>query len=233
MERDRVELTLDAWCALNVAELRALLGDAARSDLSSIPGVEEVEIEAGSVGREYDLTLAVRTDTGVLRAPLWSHARAMVFHDRSVHPANRSNFAPHAALDEAIARIRERLEVPFALESRGLVITISPEPGVERTWTADQSRFRKRTAVTREDRVIDPPAEMDVRDLLAHFYDGPSLRLVADDGAPFLLPGSDGAEGPLISLCQSCRHWSDGSLPECPECGSAVDTIIAARPPRR
>ena len=43
-----------------------------------------------------------------------------------------------------------------------------------------------------------------LRDLLSHFYSGPSLRLVGEGAEPFLLPGATEAEGPLVSLCAAC-----------------------------
>src|SRR5690606_25292946 len=132
-------------------------------------GVTDVVVEAGTLGREYDLTAVVETDVGALRAPLWSHARAMVFCDPSVHPANRERFAPGHAVRAAEEALRGRLSVPFTLESRGLTVTLAPREGVERVWTAERSLFRNRTAVTREDRLLEGGAE-DVRDLLGHFY---------------------------------------------------------------
>ena len=38
---------------------------------------------------------------------------------------------------------------------------MEPEPGVQRTWSAEHSTFRKRTAVVREDRV-ERPGDLDV-----------------------------------------------------------------------
>jgi hypothetical protein len=223
----------DLWCALSFLDQRARLADAIRADLASSPGVQDVLVEAGARGAEYDLTVAVQTDVGKLRTPLWSHARAMIFCDPSVHPANRRQLAPGLAVREAADRLRRRLNVPFSLESRGLTLQLSPEDGVERVWTAERSLFRNRTAVTREDRVLDPAPDLDVRDLLAHFYVGPSLRLVGADGQALLLPASVEVEGPTISLCPSCSRWSDGAQTACPSCGSAVDVVIAARPPKR
>lgn len=220
------------WCGLSYLQRRAALAASLEEELAGVEGVREIRVEAGVVGREYDLTAVVETDVGLLRTPLWSHARAAIFCDPSVHPANRGQLSPALAVGEAADRLRRRLAVPFALESRGLTITLSPEDGVERIWTAEHSRFRDRTAVTREDRVA-KSADVDVRDLLAHFYTGPSLRLVGEDGQAFLLPAAEEAEGPLVSLCQACRHWSEGPHAECPECGGAVDVVVAARPPRR
>lgn len=223
----------DAWCSLSFHERRARLALALLEALAGHEGVEEVSIEAGTVGREYDLTAAVRTDVGVLRTPLWSHARAEVFCDPSVHAENRRQLAPATAVREAADRLSRRLAVRYSLEPRGLTLTIEPEPGVERVWTAERARLRKRTAVVREDRVANPPEELDVRDLLAHFYSGPSLRVVGGDGEAFLLPAAADAEGPLITLCRACRHWADGAHARCPSCGGAADVVLAVRPPRR
>jgi hypothetical protein len=222
----------EEWCRHSFAEHRALLAGAVSAELEDTGVVNEVVIEAGTVGREYDFTARVETDAGRLRTPLWSHARATVFCDPSVHPANRRQLAPGYAAREAAGRLRVRLAVPFTLESRGLTLTLTPEAGVERTWTAEHSLFRKRTAVTREDRVQNA-ADTDVRDLLAHFYVGPSLRLVGDDGTAFLLPEASEAEGPLVSLCHACGRWSEGPHPRCPGCGAVAEVVIAARPPRR
>jgi hypothetical protein len=222
----------DRWCGLAYAEQRRLLAGAIARELDGVQGLREVRVEAGTLGREYDLTAAAETDAGVLRTPLWSHARSVIFCDPSIHPANRRQLTPLAAAREAAHRLRRRLAVPFVLESRGLRVTLAPEEGVERTWTAEHSRFRSRTAVTREDRVA-RPADLDVRDLLAHFYTGPSLRLVGADGQAFLLPAASEAEGPLVSLCQSCRRWSEGAHGACPDCGGPADTVVAARPSRR
>ena len=222
----------EAWCALGFAEQRALLAAALRERLGGSEGVNDVVIEAGTIGREYDLTAMVETDVGRLRTPLWSHARAAIYCDPSVHGANRRQLAPALAVEEAADRVRRRLSVRFSLESRGLTVTMTPEEGVERLWTAERSLFRNRTAVTREDRVHNA-GEVDVRDLLAHFYTGPSLRVTGEDGSAFLLPEASEAEGPLVSLCHACRRWSDGAHPSCPDCGEPVDVVTAARPPRR
>jgi hypothetical protein len=231
-----MEVTLrsdpDAWCGLTFAEHRALFREALDSALREYACVTGIEVEAGTRGREYDLTAAVRTDVGTLRTALWSHGRAMVYCDGSVHPANRSQHSPSDAVDEAVLRLRGRLEVPYSLESRGLTVTLSPETGVERTWTAERSMFRNRTAVTREDRVLDA-AEVDIRDLLAHFYTGPSLRLVNDSGEAMLLPEAGEAEGPVVSLCNSCGRFERGPHERCPHCQGATDVVIAARPSRR
>ncbi|HUE96068.1 MAG TPA: hypothetical protein VMN39_05385 [Longimicrobiaceae bacterium] len=219
----------DAWCALDFVAQRVLLAGALRERLPEDCGVREVTIEAGPPGRPYDLTAVVETDVGPLRAPLWSHARARLFCDVSVHEANRALHGPADAVARAAARLRPRLAVPYELESRGLTFTLSVEEGVERTWTAEHSMFRKRTAVTREDRVSQA-GELDVRDLLAHFYSGPSLRLVSRDGAAFLLPAAAEAEGPVVTLCQGCGSWSEGAHERCPRCRSeAADVVIAAR----
>jgi hypothetical protein len=194
--------------------------------------LNEVVVEAGTLGREYDLTAMIETDVGRLRTPLWAHARATVFCDSSVHPANRRQLAPENAVREAADRLRRRLNVTFSLESRGLTLTMVPEEGVERVWTAERSLFRNRTAVTREDRVLNA-ADVDVRDLLAHFYVGPSLRVVAEDGTAFLLPEASEAEGPLVTLCHACGRWSEGAHSQCPHCAAVTEVVIAARPPRR
>lgn len=223
----------DLWCALSAPEQRERLGEALLEELGDAPGVEEVRVAVGPIDRPNDLVAVVRTDVGELRAPLWSHARAELFCDASVHPANRAPHAPAHALRDTAEMLRGRLEVRFALESRGLTFTLRPEPGVERIWTAERSRFRNRTAVTREDRV-EKSAEVDVRDLLAHFYTGPALRMVADDGSAFLLPAAtDAGQGRLVTLCPACERWSEGSHARCPHCGAAADTVMAARPTRR
>ncbi len=220
------------WAALSDRERRALLADALLAELEGAPGVQGARIEVGPADRPYDLTAVVETDAGDLRTPLWSHARASIFVDPSIHPANRMQLAPGDAVRQAAERLRARLAVPFTLESRGLTLTLRPEPGVERHWTAERSRFRNRTAVTREDVVADA-GDVDLRDLLAHFYTGPALRLVAEDGSAFLLPAAPEAEGPLVSLCPACRHWAEGAVAACPDCGGAVETVVAVRPPRR
>lgn len=223
----------DRWCQLSFLERRAQLAAALLAELEGSPGIKEITIEAGSGGRDYDLTVVVDTDVGKLRTPLWSHARATIFCDPSVHSANRRQLAPILAVQEAADRLRRRLNVPFTLESRGFVLQLAPENGVERTWTAERALLRNRTAVTREDRILNPAPDVDVRDLLAHFYVGPSLRLVGADGQSFLLPGAAEVEGPTISLCVACGHWSEGAQESCPSCGAAVDVVIAARPPKR
>lgn len=222
----------DLWSTLPDRARRDLLADALLDALEGAPGVRGTRIEVGSVERPYDLTAVAETDVGDLRTPLWSHARAVIFVDPSIHPANRGQLSPAGAVKESAKRLRARLSVPFTLESRGLTATLTPEAGVERSWTAERSRFRNRTAVTRED-VIANAAEVDLRDLLAHFYTGPSLRMVAEDGSAFLLPAAPEAEGPLVSLCLACRHWAEGSAAACTECGGPVDTVVAVRPPRR
>jgi hypothetical protein len=222
----------DRWGELPLAEQRRLLAEAVRTELDGTAPVEAVEIEIGPVERPYDLTIAVCTEVGTLRAPLWSHARASLFTDRSVHPENRRRFAPGEALREALELLRPRLAVPYALETRGLQVTYRPADGVERTWSAERSLFRGKTAVVREDRIEDP-GEADLRELLARHYAGPSLRVVGDDGTAFLLPGSaEIADGALVSLCPRCRKWEEGVVERCPECGSPVDTLLATRPPR-
>lgn len=222
----------DGWCGLSFAEQREVLADALLRELRGSAGVRGVVIEAGTLGREYDLIAAVETDVGRMRAPLWSNGKAVIFCDPSVHPANRRQLAPALAVRATADRLRRRLDVRYTLESRGLTITLCPEEGVERTWTAERSRFRNRTAVTREDRVLDS-AEVDLRDLLAHFYVGPSLRVAAEGGEAFLLPEASEVEGPVVSLCHACAHWSAGSHPACPACAGPTDVVIAARAARR
>lgn len=221
------------WCGLSFVEQREALADAISHALGPPDFVQRVEVEAGALGREYDLVAAVHTDVGVLRSPLWSHARASIFCDSSVHEANRRQLAPALAVEETADRLRRRLQASYALESRGLTVTISPEEGVERVWTAERSRFRNRTAVTREDVVRKAADDIDVRDLLSHFYTGPSVRVSGGEGEPFLLREGAEAEGPIVSLCESCGRWALGSVPECPQCGAATEVVIAARPPRR
>ncbi len=227
------KLAPENWCELSYQAQREVLAQTIRARLAGHESVVNVWIEAGLAGREYDFTVAVETDVGILRTPLWSHARAKIFCDSSVHPANRERLAPDLAADVAAEVIARRIEVPFALEPRGLTVRLSVEGGVERTWSAERARFRNQTAVVREDRVINAAEDLDLRDLLAHFYTGPSLRLVGSDGEAFLLPAASEAEGPHVSLCPSCRKWQEGSLDSCPNCGDPVDVIIAARPSRR
>jgi hypothetical protein len=220
------------WAALSDRERRDLLARSLLEALEGAPGVGGTRIEVGPVDRPYDYTAVAETDVGDLKTPLWSHARATIFVDPSIHEANRRQLAPGPEVERAAGRLRARLGVPFALESRGLTVTMSPEAGVERTWTAERARFRNRTAVTRED-VVANAADVDVRDLLAHFYTGPSLRLVGEDGTAFLLPAASDEEGRLVSLCIACNHWAEGPHADCPRCGGAVETVRAVRPSRR
>ncbi len=222
----------DHWCSLELPERRALLAERLRQELGEAAGLVSVMVEVGPRGREFDLTAVAETDVGRLRTPLWTHARAEIFCDPSVHPANRAQLGPDLAVREAADRLRRRLAVPYRLESRGLTITMEPEPGVQRTWSAEHSTFRKRTAVVREDRV-ERPGDLDVRDLLAHFYTGPSLRLVSDEGEAILLPGAAEAEGPLVTLCRACSRWSEGDEGGCPACGSDRVEVVVAAPARR
>ncbi|HEV2131330.1 MAG TPA: hypothetical protein VGR27_09520 [Longimicrobiaceae bacterium] len=223
----------DLWCGRSFREHRELLASALLNELEGAPGVTGTRVEVGPIGREYDMSAVVETDVGDLRTALWSHARANIFCDASIHPANRKQLAPALAVREAADRLRRRLAVPYALESRGLTITYEVEPGVERIWSAERSRFRGRTAVTREDRIANP-GEVDLRDLLAHFYEGPALRLVGQDGTAFLLPASaDPAHGPLVSLCIACQRWSEGAAAECTHCGKPVEVVSATRASRR
>lgn len=219
----------DLWCALADRDRRDRLADALRTALEGAPGVRGARVEAGPVERPYDYTAVAETDVGDLRTPLWSHARATIFCDPSIHAANRRQLAPAAEVARAAERLRRRLAVPFTLEARGLTLKLEPEPGVERTWTAERSRFRNRTAVSREDVVASPAAEVDVRDLLAHFYTGPSLRAVGDDGAAFLIPASHDEEGRTVSLCSACGRWHEGDVARCPDCGATTDVLVVAR----
>jgi hypothetical protein len=223
----------DLWCPLSDRERRELLARAVHDALRDAPGVTGARIEVGPVERPYDYTAVVETDVGDLRTPLWSHARATIFCDPSIHVANRKQLAPAIDLERAAERLRRRLAVPFTLESRGLTLKLEPEPGVERTWTAERSRFRNRTAVSREDVVTAKTEEVDVRDLLAHFYTGPSLRAVADDGTAFLLRAQGEEEGRLVTLCVACGRWAEGSAAACPDCGGPTEVVMAVRPPRR
>lgn len=220
----------EQWCTLGFAEHRQVLANAIFAELGEEPGVTEVQIEAGTPERPYDLTVMLQTDVGRLRTPLWSHARATVFCDPSIHPSNRRQLAPAIAVAEAVDRLRRRLSVPYSLESRGLTVTLEPEDGVERTWVAERSRFSNRTGVTREDRVANAAGDLDLRDLLAHFYTGPSLRLVNDRGEAFLLPGAPEIEGVKMSLCPACGRWEEGIHEQCPHCQGTTDVVIAARP---
>jgi len=223
----------DAWCGLDLAGHRKLLANELTDRLGAGLGIREVMIESGPVARPYDLTVLVETDVGRLRTHLWSHDQAVIFCDPAIHPANRKQIGPDLAVTAAATRLKLRLRVPYDLEPRGLVIRLQPEPGVTRTWTAEHSRFRRKTAVTRED-VVEKADDLDVRDLLAHFYVGPSLRLVSGAGEAFLLPEAVEVEGRLVTLCRHCEHWSEGSHPTCPNCrAEPVETVLASRPPKR
>jgi hypothetical protein len=222
----------DLWCPLSDAERRELLARAIAEALEGAPGVKGARIEVGTVERPYDYTAVAETDVGDLKTPLWSHARAAIFCDPSIHPANRGQLAPAIEVERAAERLRRRLDVRFTLEARGLTLAYQVEPGVERTWTAERSRFRSRTAVTRED-VVAQAAEVDVRDLLAHFYTGPALRAVGEDGAAFLLPARSEEEGRLVTLCPACHRWDEGPRAACEACGAPADTVLASRPARR
>jgi hypothetical protein len=225
--------SMEGWARLSLAERRSALAAAMKEELRGRDEVTEIVIEIGPRSREYDLTVAIGTDVGRMRTALWTHARAMIFTDPSIHPANRAAFGPLPAIRDAADRLLRRLAVEYRLESRGLTMTLSPEPGVERTWTAEHSTFRRKTAVTREDRV-DRAGDVDVRDLLAHFYTGPSLRLVSESGEPFLLPAATEAEGPLVALCHACHAWTEGSADACAACGSdKVDVVVVTRPTGR
>ncbi|HEU4457406.1 MAG TPA: hypothetical protein VFR81_30330 [Longimicrobium sp.] len=223
----------DLWCPLPDPERRERLAGALLEALAGAPGVTGTRIEVGPVDRPYDYTAVAETDVGDLKTPLWSDARARIFCDGSIHVANRRQLAPGPEVDRAAERLRRRLAVPFTLETRGLTLKMEPEPGVERTWTAERSRFRNRTAVSREDVVTAKAEDGDVRDLLAHFYTGPSLRAVAADGTAFLLPAAAEEEGRLITLCLACHRWEEGARETCDECGGPVEVVMAARPARR
>lgn len=223
----------DAWSKLGFVDQREALAVAVLEALGDAEGVREVLVEAGVPGREYDLTVLVETDVGRMRTPIWSHARATIFADPSIHAANRRQLAPAKAVAEAADRLRRRLGARYALETRGLTITLTPEDGVERTWVAERSRFRNRTAVIREDRIDNAAADIDLRDLLAHFYSGPSLRVTAEEGEPFLLPAASEAEGPQVTLCPACGRWEEGAHERCSHCGAPADVVVAARPPKR
>jgi hypothetical protein len=222
----------ELWCPLGNHERRDLLARALLDALRAEPGVQDTRIEAGTVERPHDYTAVVETDVGNLKTPLWSHARAEIFCDPSIHAANRRQLAPGLDLQRAAERLRTRLNVRFTLEARGLTLTLAPEAGVERTWTAERARFRDRTAVTRED-VVSKAGDVDLRDLLAHFYSGPSLRVQAEDGTAFLLPAQSEEEGRLVALCLACHRWAEGAAAACAHCGGPVETVLAARPARR
>lgn len=221
----------DLWAALADRERRARLAAALLAALEGAPGVEGARVEAGPVERPYDLTAVAETDVGDLKTPLWSHARANIFVDPSIHAANRRQVAPGPEVEKAAARLRGRLAVPFSLETRGLTLSLAPEAGVARTWTAEKALFRDRTAVVRED-VVAKAGDVDLRDLLTHFYTGPSLRAVGDDGA-FLLRAQSDEEGDLVTLCRRCGRWAEGAHPACPHCAAPADVALAVRPPRR
>jgi hypothetical protein len=222
----------DLWCPLTPAERRELLAGALFEALQDAPGVRGARIEVGPVDRPFDYTGVVETDVGDLKTALWSHARSSIFCDPSIHPANRRQLAPGPEVERAADRLRRRLGVTYTLESRGLTLKMEPEPQVERTWKAEHARFRSRTAVTRED-VVQNAAEVDVRDLLAHFYSGPSLRVQGDDGTAFLLPAATEEEGRLVTLCVACGRWEEGSQDRCIHCGAAAENLVASRPARR
>ncbi|MBA4159318.1 MAG: hypothetical protein H0X65_17860, partial [Gemmatimonadetes bacterium] len=208
---DSILYNPDLWCSRPLAEHRSILAESLLQELEGEPGVTGTSIQVGPSDRPYDLMAAVETDVGVLRTALWSHARADIFCDVSIHPDNRRQLAPGHALREATDRLRRRLAVPFRLESRGLTATFQLEDGVERVWSAERSLFRGKTAVTREDRIANP-GDVDLRDMLAHFYSGPALRLVDTEGSAFLLPAAtEGEDATLLSLCVRCHRWEEGA----------------------
>ncbi|HWK90528.1 MAG TPA: hypothetical protein VNP72_11135, partial [Longimicrobium sp.] len=137
----------DLWCPLTARERREVLARALLARLEGAPGVRDARIEVGPVDRPCDYTAVAETDVGDLKTPFWSHTRAVIFCDPSIHHANRRQLAPGPELGKAAARLRGRLAVPFTLEPRGLTLRLEPEAGVERTWTAERARFRDRTAV--------------------------------------------------------------------------------------
>ena len=222
----------DLWCPMSPAERRELLARALFDALEGAPGVQGTRIEIGPVDRPFDYTAVAETDVGDLKTSLWSHARSIIFCDPSIHSANRRQLAPGPEVERAAERLRRRLAVSYTLEARGLTLKMDIEPQVERTWTAERARFRNRTAVTRED-VVSNAAEVDVRDLLAHFYSGPSLRVVGDDGTAFLLPAATEEEGRMVTLCVACGRWEEGSQDRCVTCGGPVESVLASRPARR
>jgi hypothetical protein len=223
----------DEWCTRSLPEQRELLAASLLQELDDGSGTLAATIEVGPVERPYDLTAALETDVGVLRTALWSNARATIFCDPSVHLENRRRFAPGHGLRAAAESLRRRLAVPVKLESRGLTLSLQLAEGVERTWSAEKSLFRGKTAVVREDRISDP-GDADLRELLARHYTGPSLRLVLDDGSALLLPGgADEPDGTLISMCVRCNRWEEGVRELCTACGSPVDVAQASRPARR
>lgn len=222
----------DLWCPLSPAERRELLAAALLEALRDAPGVTGTRVEIGPLDRPADYTAVVESDVGALRTPLWSQARAEIFCDPSVHVANRRQLAPAPEVARAAERLRRRLGASYRLESRGLTLEMEVEPGVRRTWTAERARFRDRTAVTRED-VVANAGDVDLRDLLAHFYTGPSLRLQGEDGTAFLLPSATEEEGRLVTLCPGCGRWAEGAHPACPHCGARAEVAVAARPARR
>lgn len=224
----------DLWCALPDPDRRRLLAESLHAALRDAPGVRGARVQVGPAERAYDLVAVLETDVGDLRAPLWSHVRASIFCDASIHPANRRQIGPGIALQRCVDDLRRRLAVPLTLEARGASISLAPEDGVERTWTAERSRFRGKTLVTREDRVSNPPDDLDLRDLLAHFYTGPGLRLLDPEGNALLLPArAEPEDGPLVSLCEGCGRWTEGPVPACPHCRAPVNTVVAMRPARR
>src|SRR3712207_4968941 len=109
----------DLWCPLTERERRDLLARALLEALDGMAGVQDTRIDPGTVDRPYDYTAVVETEVGALKTPLWSHARAQIFCDPSIHPANRGQLAPGLDLRRAAERLRARLDVRFTLETRG------------------------------------------------------------------------------------------------------------------
>jgi hypothetical protein len=224
---------MERWCGMSLGERREWFVTALAAAFSEDDAVTGARVEVGPVERPYDLTAVLETDAGDLRAPLWSHARASIYCDGSVHPDARRRLAPEVAVQEAAATLGRWLAVPYELGQRGLSVTIDAGEGLARTWTVEKSLFRGAATITREDRMENPPEEADLRDLLEAFYTGPALRLVGKEGTLHLPAGNDGASAPLISLCPRCERWAEGDLAECPHCSGPVEVSVRLRPTRR
>jgi hypothetical protein len=224
---------MERWCGMSMAERREWFVTTLEAAFSEDDAVTGARVEVGPVERPYDLTAVLETDAGDLRAPLWSHARASIYCDGSVHPDARGRLAPEGAVEEAAAALRQWLAVPYELGQRGLTVTIDRGEGLARTWTVEKSLFRGAATITREDRMESPPEEADLRDLLEAFYAGPSLRLVGKEGPLHLPAGADGTAAPLVSLCPRCERWAEGDRAACPHCGGPVEVTVRLRPARR